>query len=131
MTDLHDPTDAVPVDADGFDDDEPEFRPRARRRAHALTFALGASRQRARRECEAGQFLPQAVVQFLPDAALLAGDGIDEGSAERPAFGDVAGEHQQAGETLPALHNAEFGRLLDRVDGVAAGIRQADDLGLG
>ena len=35
------------------------------------------------------------------------------------------------GELLPALDDAEFGALLDRVDGVAAGIGQADDLGLG
>ena len=30
----------------------------------------------------------------------------------------------------PPLHDAELGRLLDRVDGVAAGIGKADDLGL-
>ena len=44
---------------------------------------------------------------------------------------DVGGEHQQAGETLAALDDAELGRLLDRVDGVAAGIGEPDDLGLG
>ena len=44
---------------------------------------------------------------------------------------DVGDEHQQAGEVLAALDDAELGRLLDRVDGVAAGVGQADDLGLG
>ena len=44
---------------------------------------------------------------------------------------DVGGEHQQAGETLATLDDAELGRLLDRVDGVAAGIGEPDDLGFG
>jgi hypothetical protein len=44
---------------------------------------------------------------------------------------DVGDEHQHAGQALSALDDAELGRLLDRVDGVAAGIGQADDLGLG
>jgi hypothetical protein len=43
---------------------------------------------------------------------------------------DVA-EHQQAGQLLAALDDAELGGLLDRVDGVGAGVGQADDLGLG
>jgi hypothetical protein len=42
----------------------------------------------------------------------------------------VGHEHQQAGQLLAALGDAELGRLLDRVDGVAAGVGQADDLGL-
>src|SRR5712691_2943274 len=44
---------------------------------------------------------------------------------------DVRQEHQQPREILPALDDAELGRLLDRVDGVAPGVRQADDLRLG
>ena len=43
----------------------------------------------------------------------------------------VRDEHQQPGEVLPALDDAELGRLLDRVDRIAAGIGEADDLGLG
>src|SRR6185503_20814724 len=48
----------------------------------------------------------------------------------KPERRDVACEHQQAGETLPALHDAEFGRLLDRVNGVTARVGEADDLRL-
>ena len=44
---------------------------------------------------------------------------------------DVGGEHQQAGEALAAFDDAELGRLLDRVDGVAAGIGEPDHLGFG
>ena len=42
----------------------------------------------------------------------------------------VGVEDQQAGEVLAALDDAELGALLDRVDGVAAGIGEADDLRL-
>ena len=42
----------------------------------------------------------------------------------------VGEENQQPGELLAALDDAELGGLLDGVDGVAAGIRHADDLGL-
>ena len=42
----------------------------------------------------------------------------------------VGNEDQQPGELLAALDDAELGRLLDGVDGVAAGVRHADDLGL-
>ena len=42
----------------------------------------------------------------------------------------VGEEDQQTREVLPALDDAEFGRLLDRVGRVAAGVGQADDLGL-
>src|SRR5262249_38087931 len=42
----------------------------------------------------------------------------------------VSEEHQEAGEVLAALHDAELGTLLDRVGGVAAGIGQPDDLSL-
>ncbi len=42
---------------------------------------------------------------------------------------DVGDEHEQAGEVLAALHDAELGSLLDRVDGVAAGIGKPDNLG--
>ena len=41
----------------------------------------------------------------------------------------VGQEDQQTGELLAALDDAEFGRLLDRVDRVAAGIGETDDLG--
>ena len=44
---------------------------------------------------------------------------------------DVGEEQQQRRELLAALDDAELGRLLDRVGGVAAGIGKADDLGLG
>ena len=43
---------------------------------------------------------------------------------------DVGDEDQQPGELLAALDDAEFRRLLDRVDRVATGIGEADDLGL-
>jgi len=39
-----------------------------------------------------------------------------------------AGHHWKRGEVLTAAHNTEFGPLLDRVDGVAAGIGEPDDL---
>ncbi|MNO07657.1 hypothetical protein D3C81_2299430 [compost metagenome] len=42
----------------------------------------------------------------------------------------VVDEHQQAGQ-LHGLRDAEFVGGLDRVDGVAAGIGQAQDLRLG
>ena len=61
-------------------------------------------------------------------------EGLREDQALRvvqPQPVDVGKEHQQPGEVLPALHDAELGRLLDRVGGVAAGVRQADDPGLG
>ena len=41
----------------------------------------------------------------------------------------VGEEHQKPGQRLAALGDAEFGGLLDRVDGVAAGIGEADHLG--
>ena len=44
--------------------------------------------------------------------------------AERMHIGD---EHQQASQLLLG-RDAEFSRLLDRIDGVAAGICQADNL---
>ena len=43
----------------------------------------------------------------------------------------VVDEQQQRRELLAAGDDAEFGGLLDRVGGVAAGIGEADDLGLG
>src|SRR5690606_34096002 len=48
--------------------------------------------------------------------------------AERVDIGD---EHQEAGKFLAARYDAELRGLLDRVDGVAAGIGKTDDLGLG
>ncbi len=44
---------------------------------------------------------------------------------------DVGDEHQQAGELLAAFDDAELRGLLDRVDGVAAGVGETDDLCLG
>jgi hypothetical protein len=46
---------------------------------------------------------------------------------ERVHVGD---EGEQRGEALAAAHDAEFGRLLDRVDCVGTGIGEPDDLGL-
>ncbi|GCC47790.1 hypothetical protein chiPu_0031890, partial [Chiloscyllium punctatum] len=43
---------------------------------------------------------------------------------------DVGDEQQHAGKPLAARDDAEFGGLLDRVGGVAAGIGKADNLGL-
>ena len=43
----------------------------------------------------------------------------------------VGDEHQERRELLAALDDAEFRRLLDRIGGVAAGIGEADHLGLG
>src|SRR5262249_48223198 len=43
---------------------------------------------------------------------------------------DVGDEDEQAGEPLAALDNAELRRLLDRIDRIAAGVRQANDLGI-
>ncbi len=58
--------------------------------------------------------------------------GHDEALRRRqPHRSHVAREHQQSGEALPALHDAELRRLLDRVDGVAARIGEPDHLGLG
>ena len=44
---------------------------------------------------------------------------------------NVGDEEQQRRELLAARRDAEFRRLLDRIGGVAAGIGEADDLGLG
>jgi hypothetical protein len=41
---------------------------------------------------------------------------------------DICHEDQKARECLTASCNAEFGRLLDRVDGVTARIGKPDDL---
>ena len=43
---------------------------------------------------------------------------------------DVVDKQQQRRELLATRHDAEFGRLLDRIGGVAAGIGKTDDLGL-
>ena len=42
---------------------------------------------------------------------------------------NVIDEEQQRRELLATLHDAEFGRLLDGVGGVAAGIGKANDFG--
>src|SRR5258707_382882 len=47
--------------------------------------------------------------------------------AERMNIADI---NQHAREFLAALHDAELRCLLDRVDGIAAGIREPDDLRL-
>src|SRR5208282_4770514 len=44
---------------------------------------------------------------------------------------DIAQKYKESCQLLAASHNAEFGGLLDRIDGVAAGIGKPDDLGLG
>ena len=44
---------------------------------------------------------------------------------------DVDDSGQECSKMLSACRNAELGTLLDRVIGVATGIRQADDLGFG
>ena len=41
---------------------------------------------------------------------------------------DVGDEDEQAGEVLTAGSDAELGALLDRIDRVAAGIGEANDL---
>jgi hypothetical protein len=41
---------------------------------------------------------------------------------------NIGNKDEEPGELLAALHNAEFARLFDRVDRVAAGIGEADDL---
>src|SRR5580704_14738738 len=43
---------------------------------------------------------------------------------------DVADEHQQPSKMLAACRDAELRALLDRIDGVAAGIGEADNLRL-
>ena len=49
----------------------------------------------------------------------------------KPERVNVGDEQQHARELLAAIDDAELRRLLDRVGGVAAGIGEADDLGLG
>ena len=67
------------------------------------------------------------VVQ-VPVEGLGEDQALRRLEAERVHVGD---EDEQAGELLAALDDAELGGLLDRVDGVAAGVGEADDLGLG
>ena len=56
----------------------------------------------------------------------------DEALCRLPGEGvDVVDEHEQACEVLAPRNNAELRGLLDRVDGVAAGVGKADDLCLG
>jgi ABC-type nitrate/sulfonate/bicarbonate transport system permease component len=43
---------------------------------------------------------------------------------------DIAGHDHEAGQFLAARGDAVLGRLLDRVDGIGASTRQADDLSL-
>jgi hypothetical protein len=43
----------------------------------------------------------------------------------------VVDEQQQRGELLAGRNDAEFGRLLDRIGGVATGIGKADNFRLG
>jgi hypothetical protein len=74
-----------------------------------------ALRERARR------------VVLVPVECLGEGEALRRLQAERV---DVGQEDQQAGKLLSALDDAEFGRLLDRIGRVAAGVGQADDLGL-
>ena len=64
--------------------------------------------------------------------ALIPIPGVGENETLRglePERVDVGDEDQEAGELLAALHDAELRGLLDGVDGVAAGVREPDDLG--
>ena len=70
---------------------------------------------------------PGAVgVVHVPIPCFGQNQTLRDFQSERINVGD---EHQQAGEMLAAGGDAEFGALLDRIDGVAAGIGQPDDLG--
>ena len=79
---------------------------------HALREALG----------ERARLIVQVPVERLGEVQALRGV-----QAERVDVGD---EQQQTGKLLAAGDDAELGRLLDRVGGVAAGIGEADDLRL-
>ena len=48
----------------------------------------------------------------------------------QPHAVDVVDEQQERNHCLTALLDAELGRLLDRVDGIAAGVGKPDHLGL-
>ena len=49
----------------------------------------------------------------------------------KPKRVHIRQEHQQAGKLDAATHDAKFRRLLDAIDGVAAGIGKTDHLGAG
>src|SRR6185312_15621520 len=67
------------------------------------------------------------LVVHVPVERLGEGEALRRRQSERMHVGD---EHQQAGEALAALDDAEFSGLLDRVRRVAPRIRKADDLRL-
>ena len=71
---------------------------------------------------ERARLVVQVPVERLGEDQALRGL-----QAERVHVGE---EHEQAGEVLAALDDAELGRLLDRVGRVAAGVGEADDLRL-
>ena len=68
------------------------------------------------------------LVVHVPVEGLGEDEALGGRQPERVHVGD---EDQQAREILAAPHDAELGALLDRVGGVAAGVGEADDLGLG
>src|SRR5262249_33022263 len=73
----------------------------------------------------------RATARLVSFWSQYQGIGEDEalGGLE-PERMHVVDEDQQAGKLLAALDDAEFGGLLDRVDGVAAGIGKPDDFGI-
>ena len=114
---------------------------------HHLVGIVGAGRLDGvqvgeRRGIEAGLHLGRHLALELLGEALGEGAGLVvevpvEGLGQAQPLGaleaervHVGDEDQQAGELLAALDDAELGRLLDRVDGVAAGIGEPDDLRL-
>jgi len=63
---------------------------------------------------------------------LIPIPGVGENETLRglePERVDIGDEDQETDELLATLHDAELGGLLDGVDGVAAGVREPDDLG--
>ena len=69
-----------------------------------------------------------------PGAGLVVQIPVEAGGQHQPRRDlkaqrvDVGQEQQQTGQTLATLGDAEFRRLLDGVDGIAAGIGHADHL---
>ena len=87
---------------------------------HGRIFAAVADRE-ALREC------PRLVVEVPVEcgAQRQALRGLQTESV------NIGQEYEQSGEPLAALDDPELGGLLDRVDGVAAGVGEPDHLGLG
>src|SRR3954454_1994227 len=82
----------------------------------------------------AAEFLCEALREGAAPVALVPVERLGQVEALRllqPETVNVADKHQQAGELLAALDDAELGSLLDRFDRIAAGIGETDDLGSG